>query len=85
MARWNTVASEDSTLEQDSGKQECLRTSPTPLPPVIQHIADERREFQLNLGRAMDVLKRDMPDILRRKPGMSNSSFEFISSLQKPL
>jgi hypothetical protein len=39
------------------------------LPPVLQQIADERREFQLNLGRAMDTLRSDMPDILTKKPG----------------
>jgi hypothetical protein len=40
------------------------------LPPVIQEIVDERNEFRLHLGRAMDVLKRDYPDLLRQTPGM---------------
>ena len=40
------------------------------LPPVIQQIADERREFQMNLGKAMDTLRKDMPEILKRAPGM---------------
>jgi hypothetical protein len=39
------------------------------LPPVIQSIADERREFQMNLGKAMDTLRKDMPEILKRAPG----------------
>lgn len=39
------------------------------LPPVIQQIADERREFQVNLGKAMDTLRKDMPYILKRSPG----------------
>ena len=39
------------------------------LPPVIQSIADERAEFNMNLGKAMDTLRKDMPDILHRKPG----------------
>lgn len=39
------------------------------LPPVIQQIADERREFQMNLGKAMDTLRKDMPYILKRSPG----------------
>jgi hypothetical protein len=39
------------------------------LPPVIQQIADERADFQINLGRAMDTLRRDMPNILSRTPG----------------
>jgi hypothetical protein len=40
------------------------------LPPVLQRIADERAEFQINLGRAMDTLRSDMPKILSRTPGM---------------
>lgn len=39
------------------------------LPTVLQGIADERSEFNMNLGKAMDTLRRDMPEILRRKPG----------------
>lgn len=42
------------------------------LPPLIQQIADERAEFQINLGRAMDTLRRDMPEILSRTPGKHN-------------
>jgi hypothetical protein len=38
------------------------------LPPVLQQIADERREFQVNLGKAMDTLRRDMPEILKQAP-----------------
>jgi hypothetical protein len=39
------------------------------LPPVIQTLVDERREYQLNLGRALDVLRTDMQDILSKTPG----------------
>jgi hypothetical protein len=39
------------------------------LPPVLQQIADERRQFQMNLGKAMDTLRKDMPYILKRSPG----------------
>jgi len=41
------------------------------LPPVIQQIADDRREFQMNLGKAMDTLRKDMPYILKKTPGMT--------------
>lgn len=41
------------------------------LPPVLQQIADERQEFQLNLGKAMDTLRKDMPEILKKAPGMT--------------
>jgi len=49
----------------------------TSLPPVIQQIADNRAEFQINLGRAMDTLRRDMPEILNRKPG-TYLTFDFV-------
>lgn len=41
----------------------------TKLPPVIQQIADERAEFQINLGRAMDTLRTDMQEILKKQLG----------------
>jgi len=43
------------------------------LPPVLRGIVEERREFQMNLGRAMDVLRRDMASILVKKPGQQRS------------
>ena len=39
------------------------------LPPVLQQITDERRNFQMNLGKAMDTLRKDMPYILKDTPG----------------
>lgn len=63
-------------LDIGTSSIESLPSAPTTLdqnlrdlPPVIQQIVDERREFQLNLGKAMDTLKSDMPDILKRSPG----------------
>lgn len=57
----------------------------TDLPPVIQGIADERREFQMNLGKAMDTLRKDMPYMLKRAPGTNHKccwcasfSFDFV-------
>lgn len=41
------------------------------LPPVLQEIADERRNFQVNLGKAMDTLRKDMPYILKKSPDYS--------------
>jgi hypothetical protein len=38
------------------------------LPPVLQQITDERRNFQRNLGKAMDTLRKDMPYILKTQP-----------------
>ena len=56
---------------EDATETETART-PTlsELPPILQDIVDERNEFRLNLGRAMDVLKQDYPEILRKTPGM---------------
>ena len=45
-------------------------TTTTTLPPVLQEIADERMEFRIKLGRAMDTLRKDMSDILTKTPGM---------------
>jgi hypothetical protein len=54
-------------------------TKVTPLPPVIQQIADERAEFQINLGRAMDTLRRDMPNILSHPPGTLPTQIHHLS------
>ena len=39
------------------------------LPPLLQDMADERREFELNLGKAMDTLRKDYPYMLHKTPG----------------
>ena len=44
-------------------------TTTVDLPPVLQDIVDERAEFQRNLGKAMDTLRKDYPYILHRAPG----------------
>lgn len=59
-------ASSSTASDEQNG---AVCASQTSLPPVIQQIADNRAEFQINLGRAMDTLRRDMPEILSRKPG----------------
>jgi hypothetical protein len=41
----------------------------TELPPVLQGIVDERQEYHIKLGRAMDTLRNDMQTILTDKPG----------------
>lgn len=59
------VLSSENSAATESKSEENLRE----MPPVIQQIADERREFQINLGKAMDTLRKDMPDILTQNPG----------------
>ena len=46
-------------------------SSTSDLPPVLQDIVDERREFEINLGRAMDTLRKDYPHLLYRAPDFS--------------
>jgi hypothetical protein len=41
------------------------------LPPVLQQITDERRNFQMNLGKAMDTLRKDLPYLLKETPDYS--------------
>jgi hypothetical protein len=36
---------------------------------VLKMICDERQEFEVNLGKAVDTLKHDYPDILTEPPG----------------
>lgn len=38
------------------------------LPPLLQDMVDERREFELNLGKAMDTLRKDYPYMLHKTP-----------------
>lgn len=44
-------------------------TTTTSLPPVLQDMIKERREFELNLGKAMDTLRKDYPVMLHKSPG----------------
>lgn len=41
------------------------------LPPLIQSMADERRKYDMNLGKAMDVLRKDYPNMLHTTPDFS--------------
>jgi hypothetical protein len=57
--------SSTTSKTDDSSSSSSLRD----LPPVLQQITDERRNFQMNLGKAMDTLRKDMPYILKKTPG----------------
>ena len=41
------------------------------LPPVLKDMVQERREYELKLGKAMDTLRKDYPQLLTKKPGRS--------------
>lgn len=43
----------------------------TEVPPVLHQIIEERKKFQINLGKAMDTLRKDMPYILKETPDYS--------------
>jgi len=43
-------------------------TSSEELPFIIQQIVDERQEFNMHLGRAMETLRKDMQSILHTSP-----------------
>ena len=44
------------------------------LPPLLKNMADERREFEVNLGKAMDTLRKDYPNMLHKQPGKRKDS-----------
>jgi hypothetical protein len=45
------------------------------LPPVLQDMINERREYELKLGKAMDTLQTDYPQLLIKTPG------EFVTQM----
>jgi len=76
----SAAAAEDSSLNEESAvnvdakaiaearKRLLLREEEKNLPPLLRNMVAERRSFELNLGRAMDTLRKDYPDMLRREP-----------------
>lgn len=44
-------------------------SSTTDLPPLLQNMANERREYEMKLGKAMDTLRKDYPNMLHKTPG----------------
>lgn len=62
----------------DEQRATSLRSESTDLPPVLQGIVNERAEFQINLGRAMDTLRQDYQTILHRPPGKINAALGML-------
>ena len=60
----STILDELSSLSKESKK-----TDVSELPPVLRDMVEERRSFELNLGKAMDVLKTDYPEMIHKTPG----------------
>lgn len=55
----------EETLERTAG------TGEGNLSPFLQGMVDEQRELQMNVGKAMDVLRKDYPYFLKRAPDFS--------------
>lgn len=55
-----------------------IKQDTSELPPVLQIIVDERAEFQMNLGKAMDTLRKDYPDILHKSPGTNLANLSLV-------
>ena len=68
LALHSTTLLSATDVEESTGTSS---TSTSELPPVLQDIVDERREFEINLGRAMDTLRKDYPHLLYRAPDFS--------------
>lgn len=67
------IIEESSPTDMPSRKKKDDDSSPDvaddgKLPPVLQNMVDERRAFELNLGKAMDTLRKDYPKMLTREP-----------------
>ena len=58
-----------STLKDKPAEKEKLESFENNLSPFLQEMVDEQRELQMNVGKAMDVLKSDYPYFLKRSPG----------------
>ena len=71
---WRADTAEEETVAAPATTREAEdATTELKMSPVIQQIVDERRQYQVNLGKAMDVLRQDMQDILTKKPGTCES------------
>lgn len=56
----------ESTIEETL---ERTGTNENNLSPFLQGMVDEQRELQMNVGKAMDVLRKDYPYFMKRAPG----------------
>lgn len=63
------ASSSSSCLLPEQDQDESVRKSVTELPPVLKSMAEERREYQVKVGKAMDTLRTDMSSIFTKQPG----------------
>ena len=62
----------DFEFAPSSPRARSQSVAPVPAPrSPLDMICDEGHEFELNLGKAVDTLKQDYPDMLTDPPGKS--------------
>mmetsp|Transcript_10075 Transcript_10075/g.18126 ORF Transcript_10075/g.18126 Transcript_10075/m.18126 type:complete len:249 (+) Transcript_10075:116-862(+) len=69
--RSSTSVSSPSPRILESTIEETLTSNENNLSPFLQGMVDEQRELQMNVGKAMDVLRKDYPYFLKRAPDYS--------------
>ena len=57
-------------VDADTARRRAANDPGVPGSTPLRMIVDEQREFELALGKAVDTLKKDYPDILKADPGM---------------
>lgn len=70
------IPSEDMSIysgESDSELMDALMGANSPIEPeaLIDIKSDDKKEFELKLGKALDTLRKDYPEMLRRLPDFS--------------
>ena len=68
----NTILLQQSTIEEETLEQRTSTANTNEknnLSPFLQEMVDENRELQMNVGKALDTLRKDYPDFLKRAPG----------------
>ncbi|GKY92889.1 hypothetical protein MPSEU_000258000 [Mayamaea pseudoterrestris] len=70
-ARFRSPSSLTQSIESAWVVESVATNTKIDLPPVLQGIVDERQEYHVKLGRAMDTLRKDMQTILTDKPDFS--------------
>lgn len=53
---------------ENTSNGDSLISSTAPLGETLGEMVDQQREFEINLGRAVDTLKRDYPKLLTHDP-----------------
>jgi hypothetical protein len=69
-----------SSNDEDTSNGDDSLISTVPLGETLGEMVDQQREFEINLGRAVDTLKRDYPKLLTHDPewNIYHSNLEVI-------